>query len=279
MTRQELAEYAEQHGVPHVEDETNETDDAARNLLRHKVLPVLREINPRAVENMNRAASLLAQDQRALEMAAGELLREAEIVPGVRAVLPLSACEKRPKAVVNRAALSLLVSVGGRRKDLTAGHVKDLLALMGGGPGRSLSLPYGMTARREADTIIIVRKTPPSEEIPIAPGETVAFGRWQVSLSETPAKDSLPLRRGDYAVTLWRPSDRMTLPGTRGKRSLKRLWADGGVPPEARDTIPVLRTGELPAAVPGLGVDLDITPRKEDAVLYVTFKKREGERL
>lgn len=281
VTRAQLAEYAREHHVPHVEDETNEEDDAARNLLRHRVLPVLREINPRAVENMNRTAGLLAQDARALEMAAGDLLREAEIVPGERAVLPLSACEKRPKAVVNRAALGLLVSVGGHRKDLTAGHVESLLALRAMEAGKTLSLPYGMTARREKDTIIIVRNTPAPEETSIAPGEKAVFGGWTVELRETPQPGSLPVPKGDYTVTRWRAADRMTLPGTRGKRSLKRLWAERGVAPEVRDTIPVLRMGETPVAVAGLGVDLDVTPRREDAVLYVTFTnyKTEGERL
>lgn len=42
MTRAELARYAEAHHVPHVEDATNEKDDITRNLLRHRVMPVLR---------------------------------------------------------------------------------------------------------------------------------------------------------------------------------------------------------------------------------------------
>lgn len=34
------------HDVPYVEDSTNQMDDAARNVLRHQVLPVLRQLNP-----------------------------------------------------------------------------------------------------------------------------------------------------------------------------------------------------------------------------------------
>lgn len=67
VTRQELADYAGAHDVPYVEDSTNQMDDAARNVLRHQVLPVLRQLNPRAVENMSRAAELLRQDEEALD--------------------------------------------------------------------------------------------------------------------------------------------------------------------------------------------------------------------
>ena len=274
VTRRELEAYAEENHVPHVEDETNQEDDAARNLLRHKVLPVLRELNPRAVENMNRTAELLRQDQRALEMAAGTVLRKAAVTPGERAELPLAVCEGQPKAILNRVALGLLVSVGGHRKDLTAGHVASLLALRGMEVGKTLFLPCGLTARRETDTIIIERTAPAPEETPIAPGGTVNFGLWSVTLSETATGGSLPLRAERYTVTLWRGSDRMTLPGSRGKRSLKRLCAERGISPQTRDSLPVLRAGETPAAVPGMGVDLDFTPRKEEAVLYVTFSKQ-----
>ena len=49
----------------------------------------------------------------------------------------------------------------------------------------------------------------------------------------------------------------MKLPGGRGRRTMKRLWADAGVPPGVRDGLPVLRLGERPVAAPYLGVDLD----------------------
>ena len=62
VTRAELAAYAAEHRIPFVEDSTNGTDDAARNMLRHQVLPVLKKLNPRVVENMSRTASLLTAE-------------------------------------------------------------------------------------------------------------------------------------------------------------------------------------------------------------------------
>ena len=56
---EELARYAEDHAIPHVEDESNGSDGPARNRLRHQVLPVLESINPQAVGNILRAAETL----------------------------------------------------------------------------------------------------------------------------------------------------------------------------------------------------------------------------
>lgn len=63
MTREEVVAYNAQHGIPHVDDSTNESDDYNRNLIRHKVLPVLKEINPRVVDAIFRTSQILRDDE------------------------------------------------------------------------------------------------------------------------------------------------------------------------------------------------------------------------
>ncbi len=68
VTRAELAAYAAAHNIPHVEDETNaDPEAAARNLIRLRVMPLLREVNPRAVEHMSRAAAGIQDVDRYLD--------------------------------------------------------------------------------------------------------------------------------------------------------------------------------------------------------------------
>lgn len=272
VSREELAAYAKEHNVPHIEDETNELDDAARNVLRHKVLPVLKELNPRAVENMARTAKLLTQDEKALAVEAGRLLREVK-ADETSAELPLEACSNQPRAVLNRVILSMMIQVSGHQKDLTAAHVEAVTDLGRGIPGRAVSLPYGMTARRERDVLVILRSSAVPEWVAIQIGEQVRFGCWTVSLSDEPkAGESYGLALPEntaLAVTPWRRDDRMTVPGSCGARSLKRLCADRGIPPWRRDIMPVLRVGEIPAAAPGIGLDIDFTPRDKAAVFVV----------
>ena len=156
VSREKLEAYAKEYNIPHVEDETNELDDAARNVLRHRVLPVLKELNPRAVENMIRTAELLAQDEKALEVGTGKLLLEVERDrDSVR--LPLRACEKQPRALISRAVFSMMVQVCGHQKDLSAAHVEAVLDLLRSGTGKEVALPYGMTARRMEDSLLICR--------------------------------------------------------------------------------------------------------------------------
>lgn len=276
VTRGELEQYAKENNIPFVEDETNELDDAARNVLRHQVLPVLKELNPRAVENITRTAKLLKQDARALELETGKVLHHAEVTPGVQASLPVTACKHQPKAVLSRVVLSLLVSVGGHQRDLTATHVEAVLDLLHGSPGREISLPYGMTARRTEEAVQIFCGTENPESCSIALGETVTFGEWTVHLGTDAIPGAYEIKEiPELTVTRWRPTDRFYLPGSRGARSLKRLCADAGIQPTERDAMPLLRVGEKAVVAPGIGVNLEYLPQGQDAVIYVVFNHKQ----
>lgn len=258
LTRDQLADYAAARGLPHVEDETNDEDNAARNLLRHRVLPVLREINPRAVQNMSRSAGLLAAEDALLDDLAAELLKGVEL-SGDRAVLPWEALRAAPEALRGRAVLGLMGKICGQRRDLSAAHAGAVLAL---GKGRECSLPYGLLARNAGETLELFKAAPMPPSVPLLPGQTVEFGKWRIMLGSEGPPGSISYRLhspGPLEVTLWRSGDRMELPDSRGARTLKRLFADAGVSPEERDRLPVLRTGERPVAAPYLGVDLEFS--------------------
>ncbi len=268
LTRASLEAYAAAHALPHVEDETNQEEFAARNLLRHKVLPVLREINPKAIENMARAAGFLAEEDAALDTLAAQALDRVETAEGGLS-LDWTILQNVPEAVRGRVVLGLMERTCGHRRDLSAAHVRAVLELK---KGREYSLPYGLLARNNGGALVLFKAPSVPEAVYLAPGETVRFGAWCVALDgeETAERFSYRLNLpGPVEVTCWRSDDRMTLPGSRGSRTLKRLWADAGVPPGVRDGLPVLRLEGRVAAAPYLGVDLDFSTGKTDA--QVTF--------
>lgn len=283
VTRAELTQYAEKRGVPHVEDETNETDGAARNVIRHRVLPALREINPRAVENMIRAAEILGQEDEALWEAAARLEKEVRPTPeGVCVVR--KELTATPPAVQARLVLRMMETVCGHRKDLTAAHTDAVLQL-GHSPLETavVSLPYGMRARNRGGELWIERTPHASDAAAVAVGRPARFGEWTVSLGNTPEKGwscaLSPAAAEKLTVTVWRSDDRLKLPGSRGRRTLKRLCADAGIPPTERDLLPVLRVEDRPAAVPGVGMDTEFLPEEGGGKLFVTFIRNRGEQL
>ena len=282
IPRAELAEYAAAHDIPHVEDSTNaDPSTAARNALRGTVMPVLRQLNPRFAENIARTSAILREESDALESMARGLMNQVREMPDGVSV-PCLMLMDVPTAVAERAVLQLLAQVAGRRKDLTAAHVLSVLNLARGrGEEKEVSLPYGMTARRKKYTLEITRRPVRPAGLPIEVGGAVEFGGTTVMISNHALPGALPIRLpadAAVSVTPWRPGDWLRLPGSRGKRSFKRLCAERGLTPEERDALAVLRVGETHAADPAFGVQPDFAPCSGEEPVFVKFTKKTEER-
>jgi len=73
VKKKEIEEYAKFRDLRWVEDETNYDLSIARNFLRHRVIPLLKEINPSLEDTFLKMVKLL-RDENDFEEKAGELL-------------------------------------------------------------------------------------------------------------------------------------------------------------------------------------------------------------
>lgn len=62
MTREDIEDYAREHGLSWREDSSNGENSYRRNKIRNQVFPLFREINPRFVETLNRDMERIAQE-------------------------------------------------------------------------------------------------------------------------------------------------------------------------------------------------------------------------
>lgn len=269
VTREELADYAARWSIPHAEDETNTDPDAAsRNFLRLRVMPLLRELNPRAVEHINQAAGQLRTADRFLEEEARRRTAHVELREG-RAALAVDEVLGAPEAVRPRMILRLFDLLNAGRKDIGAVHLESILNMMytDRGGESSLSLPHGVTARCRRRQLILEPRPQALTEVPLIPGKSLRWGDYTLTLTDRPEGAGLALGwRGPpgespvITAAPCPPGERLTLPGSRGGRTVKRLCLDNGVSLEERERLPALRlNGEL-AAVWRLGVDVKFLP-------------------
>jgi len=275
LPRSALVAYAAARSLPHVEDETNQLDFAARNVLRHRVLPVLRELNPAAVENIGRAGRILSRESEAMEALADELTARAETRDDT-ASLSWAVLAAAPAAVAERAVLNLLAEAAGCRQDLSAAHVEAVLALPEDG---CCDLPCGLTARREQGSLRICRKNPPAP-VTLLPDCPVRWGDYTITLLSRPAGPGLALRGGDEPLTAapCDPGARLRLPEGRGPRTVKRLCLDKKITLTERERLPALWVEGRPAAVWKLGVDTEFLPVGESC-RFVQIIEEKGEHL
>ena len=278
-TRQELAAYAAAHGVPHVEDETNaDPEAAARNLVRLRVMPLLRQVNSRAVEHMAGTAARMREAEAGLEDLTERYLRAVSVRPG-RVTVPLGKLAEVPAFLRPRVLLGMFELLGVGRKDIGAVHLEALGRLWDGhGNDARISLPHGVTARLAASRLILETLPPPLSRAELVPGCPLEWGGYTVTLLDHRRGEGLALRPGPQweavAVAPCDPGERLILPETHGgARSVKRLCLDRRIPLTERDRLPAVYVGERLAAVWRLGVDHAFAPEGEGPCRFVQILK------
>ncbi len=285
VTREELEAYAAQWKIPHMEDETNaDPDAAARNLLRLQVMPLLKELNPRAVEHICAAARRLREADRSLEADAAERTAHVEVRDG-RVTLSVDELAHATEAVRLRMLLRLFDLLGVGRKDIGAAHLNAILDLTRrtawGKEGR-LSLPHNVTARYCRRWLILETRPQCLTEVQLVPGRPLKWGDYTLTLLDRGEGEGVAFswqgRPGESPVVTvgpCPPGERLTLPGSRGSRSVKRLCLDRGISLAERDRLPAVYVNGVLAAVWRLGVDIAFAPGGGGPCRFIKIEETE----
>jgi tRNA(Ile)-lysidine synthase len=94
VTRSETREIATLAGLKFVDDPMNEDLSLTRNRIRHKIVPLMRDLNPRVDEAMARAAATLARDAAYLDGSIDWAPTGAGLPAGVVVTLPRVLAER-----------------------------------------------------------------------------------------------------------------------------------------------------------------------------------------
>lgn len=278
LTRDEVEGYLREHGVPHVEDESNADLAYTRNRLRREVLPLLEQLNPRAVEHIAQTAARLTQDEGELAAQGARLTAQARRASRGLAI-PAGVLAQAPRPIALRAAGELLRRAGLEdRADFRAGA---LALAVGTDPSGELNVTGGRVYRAYGELVFSPKMAGPVlEERPLGEGDN-PWGEWAVSVRETvcPPKAYLHpgefyLKPGAYVIRPRRPGDGLRL-GPRPWKTIKKLMMEQHVPQRERSAVPVLDLDGRAAAAGGLGPDEAALARPGERCLRITIRKGE----
>ena len=246
VTREQVLAFLEQYSIPYVTDSSNETDDFLRNRLRHRVMPLLREENPRLGENLSQMALRLRQDEDCLQTGPEdrvEVLRKLHPARRVR-------------------ALTALLERGGVKEPEGAHVALAEKLVFSQNPSAQAQFPGGITLRREYDRIKVTAQPLPLEKTPLScPGvtEIPRLGLRVVcesagALTDTPECFTVS-PQGQVILRSRETGDEMRLRG--GTRSLKKLFIDRKIPASRRPLVAVIADEKGVLGVQGIGVNRD----------------------
>ena len=256
VTRQEVMAFLQEWNLPHVEDQSNHTDQFLRNRLRHHVMPLLNRENPRLAENVSAMAMQLRQEEHYLS-------RQVELTDRV------SVLREMDPALRNRALESFLRQQGVKEPQREQIQLLKCL-VFSNNPSARGAFPGRVTIGREYDRLIRLPQEEAPETAELALGSQ-KLPQWKMEIHVSQAQS---LEQGKTVFTVQPegkivvrsrlPGDRIRLPG--GSKTLKKLFIDEKIPAWERPFLPVLADEKGVLAVVGIGVNLDRVAKELPAV-------------
>jgi tRNA(Ile)-lysidine synthase len=285
LPRESLRAYADAHGLEWVEDTSNLDQAYARNFLRHRVMPVMRERWPAAGEALARSARHCADAAGLLdEIGAADLGAALRPYPGV--VGDGGCC-------VSVAAVRALS--GARRRNLLrhwirrAGHplphtslLERLVAdLVDGAAEEAGPVAWaGTEVRRYRDWLCLMSPAGAlardfSCEWDVAAPLKLPGAGLRVNAEKGRGRGLAlaRLKRPRLTLRARQGGEVCRLPGRGFHHRLKKLFQDRGVPPWERRRLPLLWDGDALVAVPGVAVFEPYVATADEEGVIVTVER------
>jgi tRNA(Ile)-lysidine synthase len=254
VSRSDILAYLFQHGIEARHDHSNDDSRFLRNRIRHQLLPLLEQWNPKIEEVLADTAALELERIEAfddlLAPCRRELVKEE----------PSSSTLRTPEGASLHVLRTLLLEQIRRLDDdLREVDARVLLSMVGAKGGASRTISPRLRAECDPDRIRIKLVEKGAEQrgysLPIQPGETIVVDEagYEITLQEA-APDALVVSPDRLRQVIQIPSGsaptfviRSRLPGDRFRplgmnqdKNLADFLIDRRIPVEDRDSLPLL---------------------------------------
>lgn len=294
-TRKEVLEHLRSLRREFKTDPSNAKPLYTRNRIRLEVLPVLKRFNPRIVETLAQEASLLRDENEAVEDYLASIAENASLRQDETLSVKRNAFDTLPPAFRRRLLLRIVDMAGADPTVLSRGQIEEALAFMlTAQTGRTMDLPHGTTITREYDRFVFSAGPAQAEfSHPLAvPGATpVPELGLEIEASVTDGlvegpEDGIYLwqavfdydKMGPHLVLRNRRTGDWFCPAGMGGRhkKIQDYFVDEKVPRRKRNTVPLLCSGVDILWVVGQRTDNRFLPGPDTKkMLVVTVRNAE----
>ena len=215
--------------LSYIQDSSNDTDAFLRNRIRHTVIPLLKEENPKLAEKVSAMALRLRQDEEFLS-------KSTETVTDINVLKAMHPAQR------SRALERFLKESGVKEPEGI--HISQAEGLLyTDKPSARVGFPGGVVIARQYAQLVKLenREIPPKTVLP-CPGE-VCWNGYRITAQKAveiinTGEILTILPQGELVLRSREAGDTITLHG--GSKPLKKLFIDRKIPASQRLQIPVL---------------------------------------
>ncbi|HZY80038.1 MAG TPA: tRNA lysidine(34) synthetase TilS [Cyclobacteriaceae bacterium] len=276
-TRSEIDQYAAAHLITWREDESNLDDHYQRNFLRHRVMGLLKQLNPSLDDTLSRNSTRMGGERELIERSLAEL-KEDFVVDGDGTI-------RIDKSIfdgfIHKSGVLLRMIEPFGFNFATA---ESIVAAMNGQPGKSFfSTTHQLVVDRK---YLIISALNELGETEISQGsKQVSLGNQTLQINESTnveiPKDhsiaSLDLKKITFPLTWrkWKEGDSFQPLGMKGRKKVSDFLIDEKISLTGKQTTTVLISGGEIIWVVGMRIDdrYKITPATNN-VLVISLNKK-----
>ena len=260
VTRLDVERFLEEYHLAHIHDSSNDSDAFQRNRLRHHVMPLLREENPRLAENLTAMAFSLQAEEACLE----KLTRE-------KYTLRIQKLREMDSALRSRILERFLKECGVTEPQRSHIALAESL-VFSEKPSARAAFPGGIRVGRCYDVLRLIPEAATLDSRQIAVPDSFIWGDYRVTcrraeqIIHTETVFTLAVQ-GQVCLRQRQAGDEIRLHG--GTKSLKKLFIDRKIPAAARPRVPVLVDALGVLGVPGVGANVARMANTLPAVQFI----------
>lgn len=277
VSRQEIEQYAQQHALQWVEDESNQNPDFDRNFMRQSVLPVLASQYPGIDKTLARTAQHMADAHQLLTELAQMDAGESNSAPNTQGTLPLEALRALSEARAKNALRWWLDSHGLRMPNAeTLNQVLQQLLYARADAAVRVKVGAGYSVRRYAHFAYVVA------EVDMEPfqrwwqGESVLILNAQYRLRfEHATGQGIALQtlgNTSLQISSRRGGERFKPEHGRPSRTIQHILQAHTIPPWQRTYYPLVFAGDTLVCIPNIGVDVSMAAQTNEPGLRIVLE-------
>ena len=284
FSRAQLRDYLQQHDLAWREDASNSDLSFSRNRIRHQLLPLLEQFNPRVSAALNRLSRQASDEESYWSDFAEQFLDRYGVknpdgfAVDVTALISLSRAERR------RILRAFLRQVSPRLANVDFEHIEQVESLLAADrPQAELALP-GLWVGRRYDRLLCNVDRPAVEDYVLivdGPGDyrlpTGDLLRVEIGINLEDDGAAALFNAGQLPFPLIvrspRAGDRFQPSGMDGHKLLKNYFVDEKIDAETRRRTPVVCCGETILWLAGKRRSGEFPPRPGEKLLKMTLLK------
>ncbi|HSG31502.1 MAG TPA: tRNA lysidine(34) synthetase TilS [Thermodesulfobacteriota bacterium] len=266
ITKDEIKKYLKENKIKWVEDSSNAEIDFFRNRVRHKLVPVLKELNPNITENVLRTSYQFTEKDSFVSEHTSKLFKKLFRKTAEAFYTTSLKKFKKTHRLIQFTLLREAVSrVNENLLNIDFDHIEAALELMSSKKiSGEVNLPNNLIIAKSYDDLIVTKKSVinPNYSYKIYDFGQYDFEHVSFVIKKTKTKNLdqgtdvalLNPKKVKFPVEIrnWRPGDKFTPFGMKGEKKLKDFFIDEKIPRYLRKLYPLFIINREIAWVGGL---------------------------